>query len=344
MSTSAQLPLCVYCGTERPADQSRCTTCGKTWIDIRVGAGQEIPVTAAVGAGISAAGSGTLPAAPPSVSAGLSDDGDSYFEDWDPWAAPPRNTRHEKRWLIPGILAAAVIIVYGLIFFGFLDGSDESAATTAPPAAPATTGAPNTTDAPSTTAVPAPTTTAAPTTTTTTTTVPAPTAFTATGDPVALNRFRLSSSALGPVAFGISVEEATGILVASLGTADESGVAGEELGLCETESGFWLRWAELTVVFSGTSDSGTFVSYRHATPAGPATSHIDLQTPSGIRLGDSIADLESTYDQFAIAYEVVDGKDFFALREGEELLLWGPISSTEPSGRIEGIFSPDSCA
>ena len=50
MSTSAQLPLCVYCGTARPADHSQCPDCGRPWIDVRVGAMAKSRVHVAVGA------------------------------------------------------------------------------------------------------------------------------------------------------------------------------------------------------------------------------------------------------------------------------------------------------
>lgn len=340
MSTSAQLPLCVYCGTERPADQSRCVTCGRTWIDIRVGTLHEIPVAVAVGAGISSPaipktglGSEQTAEAPPM-------DTDNYFEDWDPWVEVPKTRGDRMRWLIPGVLAAAVVIVYGLIFFGFLDGTEEPVTTTAAAAAPTTTLAPPTTVAATTTTIATTTTTAPPTTTTT---VPAPTSFRGNGDAIPLGQLGLRSAAIGPIELGMPAGAAIGSLVSSLGTAEESGAAGEAHGLCPSETGFWLRWGELTAVFVGDAESGSFASYRYAIPSGPPTSHLGLGTISGIHLGDSIADLESTYAKYNIAYESIDGASHFFLSEGSELLLWGPISSTEPSGRIEGIFSVNSC-
>ncbi|MFV2001111.1 MAG: hypothetical protein ACC654_12180, partial [Acidimicrobiia bacterium] len=34
--TSSHLPVCVHCGTARPADETLCPTCGKPWIDTTI--------------------------------------------------------------------------------------------------------------------------------------------------------------------------------------------------------------------------------------------------------------------------------------------------------------------
>jgi transcriptional regulator with XRE-family HTH domain len=137
-------------------------------------------------------------------------------------------------------------------------------------------------------------------------------------------------------------QEALGRLVASLGAPEEVGVAGTEHGLCEGDDGRYARWAQLTVIVLGTVADGTFVGYRYQEPSVP-TSLINLATPSGIRLGDDIAALNETYASFTITYETVAGATTFRLFEDAELLLWGPVSSTDDNGRIEGIYSPAAC-
>ncbi|MCL1598317.1 MAG: hypothetical protein M3094_03975, partial [Actinomycetia bacterium] len=46
-TTSSQLPICIHCGTPRPADETLCPTCGKPWIDTKVEtpehAAQQVP-------------------------------------------------------------------------------------------------------------------------------------------------------------------------------------------------------------------------------------------------------------------------------------------------------------
>jgi len=54
-------------------------------------------------------------------------------------------------------------------------------------------------------------------------------------------------------------------------------------------------------------------------------------------------DLQRIYSQFTITFEVIEGKDHFRLVDGGDLLLWGPVSSTEADGTIEGIYSPSPC-
>lgn len=344
MATSAQLPLCVYCGTERPADHSRCATCGRTWIDIRVGVSERIPVAAAVGASVDSGQHSSVAFADPTAP---EERGDEFLADWDPWSVPSATPNDRMRWLIPGVLAGAVVIVYGLIFLGFLD--DGPAPTTSVAGAPETTVAPATTAAPPATQVTTTTTTeaassdATTSTTTSTTTVDFTAMFSASGEPVSLSNLTLRSTSIGPIDFGTAAPEAAGRLVASLRVPDEGGVAGSDLGLCQGESGFWLRWGELTAVFVGDPETGTLVSYRYAKPVGPATSHLEVTTLSGLRLGDSVQDLESTYSQFTIRYEDVSGTPHYSVLEGDQLLLWGPVSSTEPTGTIDGIYSPDSC-
>jgi hypothetical protein len=341
MATSALMPLCVYCGTERPADHSRCATCGRTWIDIRVGSSERIPVAVAVGAAVESSH-------PAQVVTDVSppvdpDDSEGFLADWDPWSVPATADKDRLRWLIPAVLAGAVIVVYGLIFLGFLDaGPADDASVPETTAVTATTAAPPTTQPVATTAAPPPSTTS--------TTAPAETdtidytaLFEASGDAVTLNNITLRSSSIGPIEFGSPATEAAGRLVASLRTPEDGGVAGADLGLCAGETGFWLRWGELVTVFSGEPDDGNLVSYRYATTSGPAISHLEISTLSGLGLDDTIADLETTYAQFTIRYEDIDGTAHFSVLEGDQLLLWGPVSSTDASGRILGIYSPDPC-
>ena len=162
-------------------------------------------------------------------------------------------------------------------------------------------------------------------------------------DAVSPSRLTLRAAGVGPIEFETPAPEALGTLVASLGAADETGSEGIEPWLCPGETGMWARFADLTVIVSGDFETGTFVGYTFAKPDGPETAHIDLTTHSGIRVGDSIADLESTYSQFVITYDVIDGETHFRLLEGEDLLLWGPVSSIDSGGRVLGIYSPPLC-
>ena len=430
MSTSTHLPLCVYCGTARSADETRCPQCGRPWIDVRVGslttAQDQSRIPAMVG-GASAAASTTLspgtavddrtpddspadrtplaaaattaaiddtpterpldesptdstaiatepveetssdaalPAATvddPVVAATQADDAASTLADStlapssptteaeteaDIVPPPPAPADEETPgidpsqrfvWLIPALIAGAAVIVVALFGFGFLD--NESEPTTAPVAA----AAPVPTTAAQTTTTQAPTTTAAPSTTTTSTTIPGLASIESVGNAIPMSSLTLKAGGIGPLVIGDAAPDAVGRLVASLGRPEEIGAADEELGLCEGEDGRFVRWAGLTVVVAGTLEDGVFAGYRFEEQAVP-TMHLDLATPSGLRVGDPLSALNEIYAAYKIDYVSDGGTDLFRLSDEQGLLLWGPVSSIEDSGRVEGIHSPDACS
>lgn len=343
MSTSAQLPLCVYCGTERPADRSQCPQCGRPWIDVRVGSLAESKAQVLVGA---AATTET-----PNVSASpIAEDpsGPDVTVDLD---AVDTDSEQDPdtpsfRWAIPLVLGFSAVTVVTMFALGLLEGdqskADGQTVAATPATAPTTAAAPTSTTPPTTAP---PLTSTIPTTTeppVPTTSVPEPAELAAVGDSVPVSRLRLHSGGVGPIEIGTPAPVAIGVLVASLGTPEEVAIAGVEHGLCADEEGRLVRWAELTAVVSGTIADGTFVGYRYQEPAVP-TRQLDLATPSGIRLGDAIATLNEVYASYAITYESIGEASTFSLFDGDELLLWGPVSSAVDTGRVEGIFSPPSC-
>ena len=128
----------------------------------------------------------------------------------------------------------------------------------------------------------------------------------------------------------------------SLGRPEETGIANETLGLCPGEDGRFVRWAGLTAVVSGTLEDGTFVGYRYIEEAVPVV-RLDFATPSGLRLGDPVSALNEIYSSYQIDYVSAGGTDLFQLSDADGLLLWGPVSSIEDSGRVVGIHAPDAC-
>ncbi len=333
MSTSTHLPLCIYCGTARPADESRCPHCGRPWIDVRVGAPAE--QSAPVMAGVGVASTGAVAAPVPPAPAG-EDSGTPEPPPGEP--DPDPDGSRNFVWLIPALIAGVAVIVIALFALGLLDGAGETTA------APDTTIPPETTVPVSTTQAPT-TTTTAPTTTTSTvppTTIPAPGMIAPVGNPIPLSSLTLKSGGIGPIAFGDPADEALGRLVSSIGEPSETGAAGEELGLCEGDDGRFARWDGLTAVVSGTIADGTFVGYRFDTVAVP-TMQLDLSTPSGLRVGDSVKTLNEIYKSYRIDYVSAAGTDLFQLSDGDGLLLWGPVTSIEPTGRVDGIYAPDAC-
>ena len=242
------------------------------------------------------------------------------------------------KWLIPVLIAAIAAVVIALFAFGVLDGPVDTSA------APATTLPPIPTTVAATTVPPAPTTTIAPTTTSiTTTTIPDPSSFEPGGTAVPFSALTLTANGIGPIAFGDAAPDAIGRLVASLGEPEETGVAGEEMGLCADDDGRFIRWAGLTIAITGTFVDGTFSGYRYEDEAVP-TMHLDLATPSGLRIGDPISTLNQIYSSYQIDYLSSGGTDLFRLSDADGPLLWGPVSSIEDSGRVEGIYAPTACS
>ena len=350
--TSSHLPVCVYCGTPRPADETSCPKCGKGWIDVRIGndeptapapadeavpppepppsastpsdAADEDPPVPAVVVPATAA---TVP--PPPTAAGasaLDDTGEFSFDDW---TMPPDKPRSMARWLIPLILLVAVVVVWALVF---IDGSSTPTTTIA--AETTTTVATTTTTATTTTAS---TSTTVADTTTTTIAFPPPSAWEPVGDPIPTDELTLRAAGIGSIEIGTPIGDVAGRLTASLGEATNATID----GLCPPDESYALQWDELSAIFDGFGTDATFVSYRFG--GTDSTQVLGLATLSGLALGDTVADLERIYAQFTIAFEVIDGVDHFRLVDGGELLLWGPVTGTDAEDLVEGIYSPSPC-
>ncbi len=369
-TTSSHLPICVHCGTPRPADETLCPVCGNPWIDTTIEPAHDpdrAPHDAEPGdesaRGVAdAAGSFTrdtasrtesesdtsgedpasatvtestadLPLVPHQTAAGLpplppsdhDDTGEFSFDDWD---APvePDFTDRRTAWLVPAGIAAAVLVALGILVFSRGGTPLETAGSLTTTMAPATT----TSQQATTTSLE---------TTTTELAFPLPGDWAPKGDPIPTSELTLKQSAIGPIAIGASLEDVAGMLTASLGEATDAGVD----GLCPPDEAYRLTFGQLTTIFDGTEPSSSFVSYRYDQPQG-SDDDLGLKTLSGIAIGDTVDDLITTYTQFTISFEIIDAKDYFRLSDGGELLLWGPVSSVDPEGFIEGIYSPTACS
>jgi len=334
MATSTHLPLCIYCGTARPADETRCPHCGRPWIDVRVGSSGEEAAPVAAAAAAEAAAAVPPPPPPPDAETAESD----TTEDEPDGTDDTGTGNNRSMWLIPALIVAVAVAVFALFQFGVLDGGTGTVAAPAP-----TTAAP--TVVPSTTPSASTSSTAAPTTTSSTvppTTIPGPGDIAPIGEPIPLPSLTLRSGGLGPIDFGAPAADAMGRLVSSIGEPSETGAANEDLGLCAGDDGRFVRWDGLTAILSGTLADGTFVGYRYDEVTTP-TMQLDLATPSGLRIGDTITRLNDIYAPYQIDYLSTEGTDVFRLSDDTGLLLWGPVSSPEPTGLVEGIYAPNPC-
>lgn len=341
---------CIHCGTERPVDEELCPSCGRPWID---GPVDEAPAAAAVAASDAsasdtpasdtdaedasasdtdasdtAADAGAAGAAAGAVagSAKLDDTGEFTFDDW---TLPPEKPKSKAVWLIPVLLLVAAIAVWTLVFL------DDDGTTVTTSASPTTTEAATQTDPTTTSSPDTTTTTAAPTTTVVA--YPPPESWESVGEPIDTTDLTLKAAGIGPLEFGLTIEEAAGRLTASLGEAETAGVE----GLCPPDESYFLQWGELVAIFDGFDPDSLFVSYRYEDVG--SDTELGLATLSGLQLGDTVAELKQIYSTFTITFEVIEGQDHFRLLDGGELLLWGPVTSDEDSGLILGIYSPTAC-
>jgi hypothetical protein len=268
--------------------------------------------------------------APPPLGA-LDDTGEFSFDDW---TLPPEPKSSKAKWLVLLVLIPAVVAMWVLVFADRDTGStNESVAA----ADTTTTAAPTTTQIETTTTSQATTTSTS--TTTTTVAYPPANSWVAVGDPIPTPELGLKASGIGPISIGTLIGDSAGALVASLGSAE---MAGLDSDLCPGTEWYWLEWGDLRGIFDGYSDDSQFIAYRYE---GDGTSEPDplLETLSGIRLGDTVEMLQNTYTSYTVSFEVIEGEDYFRLSDTGNLLLWGPVTSTEPQGTIEGIYSPDPC-
>jgi hypothetical protein len=332
--TSTNLPVCIHCDTPRPADETLCPSCGKPWIDVQVAAvapaaPSDTPVV------IAAAVAATAELVP--------NDGDPTVEahdtgefGLDEWTLPPEPPKRRPLWLIPVVLVMAVMGFWAYIYY-----ADSPTTTTTVVAEPST----STSTTPSTTvAVQAAesTTTTAPLTTTTTVPYPPASFWEDSGQGLSTAQLAMKASGLGPIELGGSLVDVAGQLVTSLGQAESAG----DSDLCQPEEMYWLQWGPLRVIFDGYEPTSNFVSFRYEeTDAGEVD--VPLVTLSGIGLGDTVGQLQNTYSFYTITFEVIDGQDHFRLIDGGELLLWGPVSSSDSAGTVPGtvlgIYSPSPC-
>lgn len=296
-----------------------CPQCGHTWIDTNIG--EELPPLTPET--VAAANEPRAAAAPPTPD------------------LPEQQRRRPWAILLGAALAITVVLIGYTIINGDNGDTDQATATTAPAVTETTeaTPAPTTTEATTTTA---PTTTTSTTTTSTTTTTTLP-PIEPEGTAIATGDLTLGAFALGPFGFNDSGEY-LGRLVASLGQPTSRTEGGEDLGLCSGEAGVAYGWDGFSAIFEIDGDRELFIGYRLDDTDSDHPSQT-ITSRSGLALGDTISRLEAIYLQSGLAFVDIDGKTNFVLLRSSDsaTLLWGPVSSGDPDGIVEGIYSPRAC-
>jgi hypothetical protein len=256
-------------------------------------------------------------------------------------------------------LAVAVVLgAISIVAFGFLAPDDTAAGptTTTTPTSTTEDGATTSTSedgaTTSTSEDGATTSTTATNGTVTTTSLPAGEIppIVPVGDPIPIADLTLTKNDIGPLDFGSDGDQVLGRLAATFGepTQDTGFIVGSGTwGECAGDAIRVVQWGPLNIVVKGQPGASEFVSYRMDLKYGGITSPTtDMETRSGLRVGDKVSQLRSIYAGFAIEFVVhpVAGL-VFELRSGlgEDLLLWGPVESHDDAALVTGIYSPDSC-
>ncbi len=193
----------------------------------------------------------------------------------------------------------------------------------------------------------APPPTVAPTSSAPPATAPARPAIEPVGEPLALADLSLGVDGIGPLEIGADADTVLGRLAATFGAPDEDRalVSDGTFSGCPGEAVRVVRWGTLAVTTIPGSAGEVFAGYRvdlsfADEAAGPA-----LETISGLRAGDTVADLRAVYAGLDLQFfESVDGAVFELRRPSDgTLLLTGPLTGVDPASVVRGIYSPDLC-
>jgi hypothetical protein len=259
---------------------------------------------------------------------------------------PYRGGGQPNPWLV-GLAIAVVLAAISIIAFGlFTPEKGESTTTTT-----TTTGGETTTSS-STSTIPGSTTTTTPVGGTTITLPGGGEAIPITpeGDPIPIAELTMASDGIGTLTFGSDGDPILGKLAATFGdpTNDTGFIVGDgSFGECTGDSIRVVQWGPLNIVVRGEAGSSTFISYRMDTRYGGINlPPRDMQTKSGLRVGDTVAQMKSIYSAMDVSFSVdpAAGK-VFEVRPaaGGTLLLWGPVQSEEDDALVTGIYSPNAC-
>jgi len=347
-----QFVNCVFCGAEHPWDASPCPVCGSAWLqapedgppstDRQVGDLPKPPRPS----------DEELTAATLRQPWRLPGEDDTYRLDIDTELIELRESarirRSAARWREIGRYAAITVVAVGLVglasyAFGEWGGrvSDTTPTVAAITAIPQTAATqPATQPKVSVAATNATAPTPAPTTTISTTPHVTP-----LGDAIAIDDLRLTIYGIGGLRIGDPADEVAGVLTATFGQPESVAPAEPGLahpGACPGSASRVLRWGILEI----TIDNGVFAGYRlDASLGDPDSATAALRTASGLQVGATISTLETIYQSYQIVYGETPGfgATFSLQRNNGEELLWGPISSTDRSGVVLGVYSPTRC-
>ncbi|MFO7699635.1 MAG: hypothetical protein R6W79_03385 [Acidimicrobiia bacterium] len=192
----------------------------------------------------------------------------------------------------------------------------------------------------------------------TTTTVPAADPFDAVPPAIEVDRLKMITNGLRvnltevpDIVFGQDAPTAMGRLVASFGEPTEDTgwqVSTGQYGVCAGDLERVLLFGPFAAIVTKPGGQEVFNGYRHDLTFGDLTNPAaGLETLSGLTVGASVADLQSTYAGELVTFST-DPRlgEIYEVRGSTSgsLLLWGPVEGPDDADRIIGIYAPDVCS
>ncbi len=190
----------------------------------------------------------------------------------------------------------------------------------------------------------------------TTTTIPETTPYPPVDPAIEVDRLKMKTDGLRvndndipDIDFGTDAATAIGRLVASFGTAVDSGWQSSTgaNGVCAGDLERTLTWGTFRAIVTKNGGVEIFNGYRNDVTYGDISlDPASMETLSGLTIGATVQELEDTYaDQ-----EVSFGSDpklgpTFEVRSAStgSVLLWGPVEGSNADDKVIGIYAPDVC-
>jgi hypothetical protein len=192
----------------------------------------------------------------------------------------------------------------------------------------------------------------------TTTTVPAADPFEAVPPAIEVDRLKMITNGLRvnlndvpDIVFGQDAPTAIGRLVASFGEPTEDTgwqVSTGQYGVCAGDLERVLLFGPFAAIVTKPGGQEVFNGYRHDLTFGDlANPAAGLETLSGLTVGASVAELQSTYSGELVTFST-DPRlgEIYEVRGSTSgsLLLWGPVEGPDDTDRVIGIYAPDVCS
>ena len=164
------------------------------------------------------------------------------------------------------------------------------------------------------------------------------------------NGMRVNDNDIPDIVFGTEAATAIGRFVAAFGSPSEDTgwqVSTGQFGVCAGDLERVVIFGPYAAIVTKPGGQEIYNGYRDDLSYGnPDNAAAGLETLSGLRIGDTVADLRSIYggEDITFGTDAALG-DIYEVRGSTTgtLLLWGPVQGSEDDDRITGIYAEDVC-